>query len=129
MINARSPKSFLQNASIQLFLTSAIDTDMAKIAQETIRNLFILARRNHLPWLTPRITANDKKGILFEWWKNNRVFMLSVKPDKSLSFIKAHGSNDSNKKWDFSALKRIEIGQYPSKKELLTIWRWLTAAI
>ena len=129
MKNAHLSNTSLGKSSIQLFLSSSIDTKVAKIAQEVITNLFLLARKNNLTWIDPRITANNSAGIGFEWWENGRFFALSVNSDRSIDFVKGCGPEDPSRKWESSTLRKIKIGQEPSKRELLTTWKWLTATL
>ncbi len=125
MKNILSPNPSLNNSSLELFFTSSINNKVAEIAKQAVNNLFLLAMRNNLTWIDPYITANNNESIDFQWWEKGKYFALSIHSDKSIHFVRAYGPKDPSKKWESNTLRRIKLGQSPSRKELLAIWKWL----
>lgn len=125
MENKHSANKSLEKSSLQLFLSSSMNTTVANTAQEVMNYLFTLVKKNNLVWINPRIIAKSSADIGFEWWEDGKFFALSINPDESIDFVKGYGSTDPSRKWESSTLRNLTRSQDPSKRELLATWKWL----
>ena len=115
----------LNASSIQIVLAS-IDPELSSITKEVIVKLFYSVKEVNLSWLEPRIITKGN-NVNLEWWENGKFFALYITPNGSIEFVKARGSENPSQKWESNTLIELEVGQQPSEKRLISVWRWLTA--
>ncbi len=109
------PNSIQKN----LFIFDPIDFRTIKFAEKYITNFFHLVKQSSLSWINPYVTTKGDGDVSFKWWQdNNKLLVLTVKPNGNTEFTKIWGSKISQK---------MKMGWQPSDVELLDTWKWLNS--